>query len=199
MQSPGKNGNRQVINRYDPKLNYLHTLGYPIEWDRGTYNYFKPWLSWATFKGDHIIFAFSENYELYIHDAHGVLVQKIEKKHRPVRISKEELDHMRSVVRLPSNIKNIVPKHHSAFQRFTVDDEDRIFVQTWEKTEDGEGFIYDIFGPDGICFAQVPLHFSFGRFPLHISPITWKKGKVYAIEEDKDGYQFVVRYAVHWE
>lgn len=199
VQTPGENGNRQVINRYDPELNYLHTLGYPLEWSRGEYNYFKSWLKWAAFKGDHIIFAFSENYELFIHDAQGTLVQKIVKKYKPVRISEEELAYMRSVVRLPSNVKNIVPKHHDAFQRFTVDEENRIFVQTWEKTKDGEGFIYDVFGPDGVCFARVPLRFSFGRFPLHLSPIVWKNGKVYAREEDEDGYQFVVRYSVHWE
>ncbi len=199
MQTPGKNGNMHVINRYDPELNYLHTFGYPIEWDRSEYNYFKSWLKWAVFKGDHVIFAFSENYELYIYDAQGSLIQKIEKKYKPVKISEEELAYMRSVVRLPSNVKNIVPKHHDAFQRISVDEKDRIFVQTWEKTKDGKGFIYDVFGPDGICFARVPLHFNFGRFPLHLSPLVWKNGKVYAREEDKDGYQFVVRYSVHWE
>jgi hypothetical protein len=188
-----------VINRYDPKLNFLHTLGYTIEGNRAEYNFFKPSLSWAAFKGDHIIFTYSENYELHVYDAQGTLVQKIEKKYKPVRISEEEYAYMRSVVRLPSNIKHIIPKHHNAFQRFTVDEEDRIFVQTWEKTQDGEGFIYDVFGPDGVCFTRVPLRFSFGRFPLHLSPIVWKNGKVYAREEDEDGYQFVVRYSVHWE
>ncbi len=199
VQTPGKNGNRQVINRYDPELNYLHTLGYSLEWNRGEYNYFKSWLKWAAFKGDHIIFAFSENYELYIHDAQGELVKIIEKEYKPVRISEEELAYMRSVVRLPANIKHIVPKNHDAFQRISVDDENRIFVQTWKKTKDGKGYFYDVFGPDGVCFARVPLRFNFGRFSLFLSPIVWKDGKVYAREEDEDGYQFVVRYTVHWE
>ena len=198
-QTPGKYGNRQVINRYDPKLTYLHTLGYPIEGNRGEYNFFKSWLNWAAFKGDHIIFFYSENYGLYIYDNQGNLVQKIEKKYKPVRISQEELDYMRSVVRLPSNVKNIVPKYHDAFQRISVDDEDRIFVETWEKTRDGKGFIYDVFGPDGVCFLRIPLYFKFGRFGRYLSPIVWKDGKVYAREEDENGYQFIVRYTVHWE
>ena len=199
MQTPGKYGNRQVINRYDPELNFLHSLGYPTEDNRGEYNFFKSRLKWAAFKGDHIIFAFPEDYVLYIYDPQGNLVQKIEKKYKPVRISQEELAYMRSVVRLPSNVKNIVPKHHSAFKRFTVDDQNRIYVETWEKTKDGKGFIYDVFGPDGICFARVPLNFNFGRFALYLNPIVWKNGQVYAREEDEDGYQFVVRYTVHWE
>ncbi len=198
-----KNGlYKKTIGRHGQgpgELNYLHSIGYPIEWDRGEYNYFKSWLKWAAFKGDHIIFAFSENYELYIHDAKGELIQKIEKEYKPVRISEEELAYMRGVVRLSGNIKHIVPKHHDAFQRISVDDENRIFVQTWEKTKDGKGFFYDVFGPDGVCFARVPLRFNFGRFSLFLNPIVWKDGKVYAREEDEDGYQCVVRYSVHWE
>ena len=112
VQTPGKLGNRQVINRYDPKLNYLHTFGYAVEWNRGEYNFFKSALKWAAFKGDHIIFAFSENYELYVYNAKGELVQKIEKKYKPVKISEEEIAYMESVVRLPANVKNIVPKHY---------------------------------------------------------------------------------------
>jgi len=33
-------------------------------------------------------------------------------------------------------------------RQVAVDEDGQIFVQTWEKTEDGEGFIYDIFGLD---------------------------------------------------
>ncbi|UCE43392.1 MAG: hypothetical protein JSV17_16580 [Candidatus Aminicenantes bacterium] len=96
---------------------------------------------------------------------------------------------MRKVVRLPSHIQLIVPKHHTAFQRFTVDDENRIFVQTWEKTKDGKAFIYDVFDSEGICFVKIP---------LEITPRVWKNNKLYTIEEDEDGYQSVVRYKVTW-
>ena len=107
-----------------------------------------------------------------------------------MEILEEELDYMRKVVRLPSTIRLIVPKHHTAFQRFTTDDNDRIFVQTWEKTTDGEGFIYDVFSPEGICIARVP---------LNARPRVWKQDKLYTIETDDDGYQYVVRYKVIWQ
>ncbi|UCE41031.1 MAG: 6-bladed beta-propeller [Candidatus Aminicenantes bacterium] len=35
-------GNVQVLNRYSPELVFLHTLGYSLEGDRSTYNYFRP-------------------------------------------------------------------------------------------------------------------------------------------------------------
>jgi len=190
VQTGEPDGNVQVLNRYSPEFKYLHTVGYPIKGDRGTYNFFKPWLRWAVYKGNHIIFSFSEKYELLIYDAAGRLVRKIVKKYKPVKISEEELAYMRKVIRLPSTVRLIVPKHHPAFQRFTVDDKDRIFVQTWEKTKDGKGCIYDVFSPEGICIARVP---------LHAVPRVWKRDKLYTIEEDADSYQYVVRYKVIWQ
>ena len=137
----------------------------------------------------HIIFSFTEKYELLVYDGEGRLVRKIQKKYDPVRISDPELAKMREVVRLPSSIRLIVPKHHTAFQRFTVDDENRIFVQTWEKTKDGKSYIYDVFDSSGLCVARVP---------LDVMPRVWREGKVYTIEEDEDGYQYVVRYKASW-
>jgi hypothetical protein len=190
VQTQEPEGAVQVLNRYSPEFKYLHTLGYPIQGDRGTYNYFKPWLRWAVYKGNYVIFSFSEKYELLIYDDAGKLVRKIVKKYKPVEISEEELAYMRKVVRLPSTVRLIVPKHHTAFQRFTVDDKDRIFVQTWEKTKDGKGYIYDVFSPEGICTARVP---------LNAVPRVWKRDKLYTVEEDADGYQYVVRYKVIWQ
>jgi len=187
VQTQETDGAIQVLNRYSPEFKYLHTLGYPIKGNRGTYNFFKPWLRWSVVKGNHLIFSFSEKYELLIYDDTGKLVKKIIKKYKPVKISEEELEYMRKVVRLPSTVRLIVPKHHTAFQGLTVDDKDRIFVQTWERTESGKGYIYDVFNSAGICIARVP---------LNAVPRVWKQDKLYTIEEDKDGYQHIVRYKV---
>jgi hypothetical protein len=189
VQTPGPKGSVQVLKRYSPELEYLHTLGYSLEGDRSTYNYFRPWLRWSVYKGNHIIFSFSEKYELLIYDEKGKLSKKITKKYTPVKISDEELDQMRKVVRLPSHIQLIVPKHHTAFQRFTVDEKNRIFVQTREKTKDGKAIYYDVFNPEGICIAKIP---------LDVVPRVWKDNKMYTIEEDKHGYQYVTRYKVIW-
>lgn len=190
LQTQEPDGAVQVLNRYSPEFKYLHTLGYPIKGKRGTYNFFKPWLRWSVFRGNHVIFSFSEKYELLIYDSRGKLVKKIIKKYKPVKISEEELAYMRKVVRLPSTVRLIVPTHHTAFQRFSVDDNDRIFVQTWERTKDGKGFVYDVFSPEGICIARVPLNGM---------PRVWKHDKLYTIEVDDDGYQYVVRYKVIWQ
>jgi len=81
-------------------------------------------------------------------------------------------------------------KCHPAYQDLTVDDEGRIFVQTWEKNKDSAAFYFDVFDSDGRYIAKIPMKFQ---------PNIWKKGKLYSIEEDEEGYQVVKRYKVTWK
>jgi hypothetical protein len=37
-----------------------------------------------------------------------------------------------------------------------------------------------------------------GRIPLMGTPLVMKKGKLYSLEEDEDGFQIVKRYALKW-
>ena len=82
-----------------------------------------------------------------------------------------------------------MPRHHPAFRFFTADDEGRLYVGTREKPENAEGYVYDIFDVEGKYLAKV-------AFPFR--PQVWKKGKVYTIEEDEEGFQMVRRYKVTW-
>jgi len=50
-----------------------------------------------------------------------------------------------------------------------------------------KGFIYDVFSPEGICIARVQ---------LNAAPRVWKQDRLYTIEADDNGYQYVVRYKV---
>ncbi len=84
----------------------------------------------------------------------------------------------------------LILKYKSAYQRFVVSDEGKIFVMTWERVADGDGFYYDIFDSEGKCIAKIP---------LKITPQVIKKNKLYTIEEDEEGYQYVKRYKVTWK
>jgi hypothetical protein len=70
---------------------------------------------------------------------------------------------------------------------FLPDDEGRIIVQTYEKSGDGEDYIFDLFTAEGRFL---------GSFPFHIMPLVWKAGRAYTIEEDDEGFHIVRRYAV---
>jgi hypothetical protein len=79
--------------------------------------------------------------------------------------------------------------YHPAFSYLRTDDEGRIFVGTWEKPTSGDGFFYDVFDSEGKDIAQMPLNFT---------PQVIKNGKIYTIEEDEEGYQYVKRYRISW-
>jgi len=37
------------------------------------------------------------------------------------------------------------------------------------------------------------------KIPLKIRPLVWKKSKLYSVEEDEEGYQYINRYKVTWK
>ena len=51
-------------------------------------------------------------------------------------------------------------------------------------------FYFDVFNTEGKYIAKVP---------LNALPQYWKNRKMYTIEEDEDGYQYVKRYKVTWK
>ena len=59
------------------------------------------------------------------------------------------------------------------------------------------------FTPDGNFIRAVSqtkmTFFSNPKVPLGARPRTWKKGKLYTIEEDEDSFQYVKRYKVTWK
>lgn len=71
-----------------------------------------------------------------------------------------------------------------------IDDEGRIFVQTYEKTSNENGYFYDVFDSESKYIAKIP---------LKVRPRVWKKNKLYTVEEDEVGYQYVKRYKVTWK
>jgi hypothetical protein len=132
---------------------------------------------------DLIICGFRESYEFQILDSEGKTIRKVTKDYVPVEISEEE----KKKRELPQSSE--LPRYFPAFQDFSVDEEGRFFVQTFERYEDEEIFYFDVFNTEGKYIAKVP---------LNALPQCWKNRKMYTIEEDEDGYQYVKRYKVTW-
>jgi hypothetical protein len=133
---------------------------------------------------DLIVCGFTDSYEFQIMDSEGKIFRKILKEYDPIEISEREKEK-----RGLAGEKN-VPKYFPAFQDFSMDEEGRIFAQTFERQADGNKFFYDVFDPEGKYVAKVP---------LNALPQYWKKGKMYTIEEDVQGYQYIKRYKVAWK
>lgn len=131
-----------------------------------------------------IVCGFTDSYEFQIVDSEGKVVRKVIKEYDPIEINEEEKEKRG----LAGGKK--VPKYFPAFQGFSMDEEGRIFVQTFERQADGNKFFYDVFDPEGKYIAKIP---------LNALPQCWKKGKMYTIEEDAQGFQYIKRYRLTWQ
>jgi len=170
---------------YDAELNLLKTIASPSP--SNLFNPFDPFFIWKLAKNDNIVYGYNEAYELQILDSGGKLIRKIVKEYDHVKITKEEKQEAEKTYSPPNKID--YPPFRPAYQYFTLDNEGRIYVQTFEKIENGNGYYHDIFDPEGRYIAKIPLEFQ---------PQALKKTKLYTVEEDEDGYQYVKRYKVTW-
>jgi hypothetical protein len=184
IQNPEKPG--KEVDLYDQNLNFLKTIVAVPERkpDPGLIEPFRPAIQWALLNDGNLVVSSREEYELNVFNVEGKLVRKIIRDYDFVRITDEDVK--QRVRRVPEGRKLVVPKHFPAIRSLTTDDEGRIFVGTYEKPAEGT-FVNDVFDSVGRYVATVTLK---GK------PQIWKKHKLFAIEEDEEGFSSVKRYRV---
>ena len=179
---------RYELLKYDSDMNLIATIAKtPAPDPTKPLKPFMPIFYCQIMENDCLLYGYPESYELQIFNPEGKVVKKIIREYDPVPISEAEKEERRKDIRPGRKFE--FPRYHSAFWYFKVDDEGRIFVQTWEKLDRGEGYFFDVFDSEGRYIAKIP---------LNIRPHLLKKGKIYTIEEDEEGYQFVKRYKATW-
>jgi hypothetical protein len=184
------------LTKFDSDLNPVFTIAtYPqqlsganstaihyFEWTRLTN------LAWNVNEQDQIIWGHMSKYELFVHNPDGKLIKKIVRDYDGIKITNQEKEKLIKDIfgdnPVPPNMNIQFPEKYPPFIRFSCDEEGRIYVQTYDKTEDGEADYYDVFDSEGKYIA---------RFSLKYWAIVWKKQKLYTIEEDEDGFQIVKR------
>lgn len=178
---------RWELKKLDSELIYLFSLdSCPIP-NINNLNPFLPSLSWDIDKDDQIFSGYPEKYEIKIFNPEGTLIRKIQKDYEPLEIDEEELGRLKD---FPPGIKLDVPQYHAAYWNFFVDDESRIYVFTWEKVPGEDKRYFDVFDSEGKYIAKIPLK----RGTQVI-----KKNKLYAIDEDENGFHVIKRYRVTWK
>ena len=173
------------LDVYDSDLNKIANIA--VSELQDVFTPFQPFLVWHLAQDDRIVYGNNLTYEFYILDPTGRPLKKIIKNNDPVKITEEEKKEALRRLEQPENKK--VPDFHPAYRKFSVDEENRIFVQTWERAEKKEGYYHDVFDHEGKFITKVLFKFS---------PQIWKFGKFYTIEEDEEGYQYVKRYKAAW-
>jgi len=178
------------IRVFDPSLKALSLLDrheYVMPSDMDVLNPFPRLTVYAVRSDDSIVWGVTDRYVITISDKSGTVLKRIDKDFVPIKIT--DMD-KKSILRgLAPEARYDFPENFPPFNGFHVDDEGRIFVRTYERDKDGNLF-YDVFNKEGYFYA---------RAIFKSAPLAWRKGKLYSVAEDQDGFLQVKRYRARWE
>jgi hypothetical protein len=155
----------------------------------------KPRLCFSVSRKDHIYWGFPDRYEIKVVDASGKLLKIIRNQSKRIDISVEDkaVFEKNYVVELKRGWKLVFRDQFPFFDDISLDDQERLFVRTYEKAEGSpERFFYDIFNPEGKYLAKIPIAANLN------SRSVWKNGKLYTRETDPEGFEKITRYRVEW-
>jgi hypothetical protein len=141
-----------------------------------------------------ILYGRNLDYEIKILSPEGKHIRSIRKEYEPVKVTEEDITNMLKMI--PNvgagNIKDMIefPKNFPPYQYFTLDEQGRLFVKTWEKGKNENEFVFDVFDVEGRYID---------RFETKLDIRLWKSEKMYAMEEDDKGYRVIKRFSVFWD
>ena len=135
-------------------------------------------------------------YEILEFDHNGGLLKKIRKEYSPVRVP-EEIITKRKAASSRRGGGYYFPDYYLPICDFFPDDDNRLFVMTFEKSANSGKYWYDIFDPDGVFIRRKPLHI-----------LTWgeiaacgqaTRNRLYCLQEREDGYRVFKVYKMLWQ
>jgi 6-bladed beta-propeller len=141
----------------------------------------------------------TDKYEFKVMDPDAKLIRKVVKDYDPVKVTAAIKDKLMEDSwgdqGVPPGYTFEVPSHLPAIYYFILDDQDRMFVCTYEneKKEDGTWVFYDVFDAEGRYLTRFSLP---EREMVFIS----KKNKLYCmVQESEEGIPQVKRYDMAWK
>ena len=136
-------------------------------------------------------------YEIKVYDLEGKLFRKIRKKYDRVKIQEDEKRGFLGLIqRSPDRDKYFFADYWPAFRYCFVDEEERLFIMTYEKGKNLKEAIYDVFNSEGIFIARTS--FSNVGTPF-VLPVRAKKDHIYCLREVEEGYKELVVYKAYWK
>lgn len=184
------------LQKLDLELNPLtfYTSYQRPDFMRDVFPSFRLILQWAITNKNEIVCGYiDEGYNIKIFSPEGKIIRNIVKDYTPVKIPEEVIKRVTKRQQPPGHFYSI-PKFYSAFRWIIVDEDNRMFVCTFERSKDKVERYYDVFSPEGKFIAKIPLEHEI----IMGIPIIFKGGNLYLIQADEDGYQYVKRYKVTW-
>lgn len=145
-------------------------------------------------------------YEVQVYDLNGHILRKIRKKYEPVRVDdaykKEIGDKLKDT---PEELKNKIylPDYYPPFSYLFADDQNTLYVKTFEAGDGPNERRFDVFKPDGVFQGTVSLeaHVDDPFFTLGAPFDSWvmakKKNRLYSLKLKDSGYKEFVAYRLH--
>lgn len=188
-----------VIKKFDPDLKPLFSLdqiefAIPIPGSGNKIDLMDMLSIYQFDSSGNIYYGRNTDYEIKIYTSDGIHVKSIQKEYDPQDVTEEDIEEILN--RIPNvgpvNVKEMFefPERFPPYQFFTLDEEDRVFVRTWNKGENKGEFIIDVFNSEGLYIA---------RFPSKMDIRVWKNGKAYSYEENEEGFKVIKIFKVLWE
>jgi hypothetical protein len=188
------------IKKFDSNLKPLFTLDkiefpVPIPGSGTKLNVLEMISAYQFGPGGNIYYGRNADYEVRVYSPEGKPVRTIQKEYDRIKVTQADIDEI--LERIPNvaggvNIKEMFdfPEVFPPFQSFLLDDDGRLYVRTFTKGKVKGEYVFDVFDPDGVFFAQL-----ISKSDLRL----FKAGKAYGIEETDEGYQVIKRYSVSTE
>ena len=93
------------------------------------------------------------------------------------------------------------PDYMPPFQYYFLDNEGRLYVKTYEKGNNKDEYVHDIFNSDGIFITKRSIG-GYGRILYPFGDLRRTKAKnnrLYCLREKESGYRELVVYKMIWE
>ena len=150
-------------------------------------------------RDENIVWLDPLRYELTLMNREGKALRRIIKDYDPVKITgaqeKRLVQQTWGVRGIRPGIKFEVPKHFPPARTFYVDDENRIYVRTYDYINRGEDQLdrYDVFDPEGRYIAKF-------YHPRAETFQAIRNNKIYVrVEDELYGTDLLRRYSLIWE
>jgi hypothetical protein len=156
-----------------------------------------PYLMFDVATNGNIIWARSDQYVLHILSPEGRIIREIHKDYKPQEVTetykRSVADRFRRVDASGQSFKLKFAKHFPPIYNLSADEQGRVFVETYEKVRANPDWTYfDVFDAQGRYLTKVPIKHRGGQ------ELIWKKGCLYKVEQDDEGYSVVKKFKVAW-
>jgi hypothetical protein len=158
------------------------------------------WTISYTITGDKI-FVGNDNrgYEIWVFDLDGNLQRKIRKKYEKIPIPREFIEEKMKALPEPIRKMTTFPGSFPPFQSFFTDDMGGLYVMTYEKGEDSNKYVIDVFNADGIFVGRKSLRVFYDYMYESYLWATVKQNYLYCKNEKDSGFKELVVYKMSWE